>query len=1310
MGEQQENGHFFIVGVGVSSDRLPAISRLVASLPYNSLGFSVIIAPSCHTTHEGKLLSWVEKHSPWPVLEIQDDLKIEPEKIYIPPVGYQIRVKDRHLKLEECSQERLDIFSIDTFFESLAKEWKNFAIGILLSGTGNEGYKGAEAIKNHQGYVLAQNPDKIQEKITPSAFSPSGYFDKVLPIEQIGIELEQELSANEEHRHTFTKELETANEELNTANAELAYSKEQLQIKEKELSRIREDMELTRERFYLALENSSIILFHQDDQLRYTWIYNTYSKIPKEKIIGKNDLEINDLAGSEEDVLRLHQSKEEVLHTAHEVQIEIRIGGRWYDLKIKPIIKDEKVSGISGVGIDITDRKTSADIVERNQSILSNIINQGEDSVIAVSKEFRILAINENIKRDMFQRLHISLGLGDNLIEKLRDFPDQQKAVRGFFERTFRGEKVYLDTYLTTDKEGKKEHYYDGVFFPITDLQGEIIGGANIDREVTERILLEQQVQEITKRSANLIGDEFFKDLTDQLATLFHMGYVYVGVFQEDGKAIRTLAFRINGILVENFEYSLANTPCAVVANNNKSYHMEQVRKKFPYDEKLQRWSAESYVGIPIASPHTEKSIGVLVMMDQHPWKDTPYTDYLLTLQSIRAGAELERMSAEQRIKEKSLQLENISNNVPGVIYEIKQTKEGEPYYAYISEACESIFGITQEEFLKNAEGLLSLIHDEDKAAYLNERKRATAELDNFHFEGRVCIRSNEIKWVKLNSKALRKEDGTVSWYGFIDDITQIKEVEAALEEAKNEAEKAARAKEDFLATMSHEIRTPLNAIIGLSNLLLKKNPRPDQLENFKVLKFSSESLMSLVNDILDYSKMEAGKVEIEASHYNIRLLLQSIHQAHLLYAEERRNSLEIKIEDGVPEILKGDQVKLAQVLNNLVSNANKFTQAGIISLEVSLEKEEQEEVHLHFAVRDNGIGISPENIQKIFEKFTQADSSTVRHYGGTGLGLSITKALLEMQDSEIKVESEEGNGSVFYFILKQQKGVKQNMIQTGDNDRKVKALDGRERRIQILLVEDVAINRMVVQQYFEEWWELPADEATNGIEAIKMVQEKSYDIVLMDIRMPKMDGYEASEGIRKLGDKYKDMPIIALTADTTAEFNTDKRARYINDVITKPFSPQALYAMIVRYTSGKDEVQKTHFLHPIEREHDGKQENELLRLDFEKAEDPFREDADKVVRFYEMAIRSLLAYRENYMKALQEQDKKLISDAMHKAKVLIDMLGLNGFYEKMYRTRRKMEAGSPVAIIEEEGAEISKDIDLLLVGIQQRLDVVRQS
>ncbi|QCK15517.1 PAS domain-containing hybrid sensor histidine kinase/response regulator [Mangrovivirga cuniculi] len=263
-----------------------------------------------------------------------------------------------------------------------------------------------------------------------------------------------------------------------------------------------------------------------------------------------------------------------------------------------------------------------------------------------------------------------------------------------------------------------------------------------------------------------------------------------------------------------------------------------------------------------------------------------------------------------------------------------------------------------------------------------------------------------------------------VNYYGefifsvFIRDITQRKEYEREILEAKDKAEQASISKAQFLSTMSHEIRTPLNAVIGISNLLLNANPSKEQIEDLKILKFSGENLLAIINDILDFNKIDAGKIELEKAPFNIKTVINGVKSSLTTKAFQKDLPLILYIQDNIPDVVVGDSTRLTQILTNLISNAIKFTQAGSVTISVVINEDTDDNIKLHFSVKDTGIGISEDEQERIFENFGQASSSTTRKYGGTGLGLSICKKLLELQGSELKLESEKGKGADFHFTL----------------------------------------------------------------------------------------------------------------------------------------------------------------------------------------------------------------------------------------------------------------------------------------------------
>lgn len=385
--------------------------------------------------------------------------------------------------------------------------------------------------------------------------------------------------------------------------------------------------------------------------------------------------------------------------------------------------------------------------------------------------------------------------------------------------------------------------------------------------------------------------------------------------------------------------------------------------------------------------------------------------------------------------------------------------------------------------------------------------------------------------------------------------LSSQKEVSASLEKAKTKAEEAAMAKAQFLSTMSHEIRTPMNAVIGLTNLLIEDNPKKNHVENLQALKFSGENLLTLINDILDFSKIEAGRIDLEKSEFQLSALINGIERTLGLCAAEKEIAFVCQTDPKIPERLLGDFTRISQVLNNLVSNAIKFTLNGSVTLTTKLVKVTQKDATVAFSVTDTGIGIPADKLDIIFDNFSQASSDTTRKFGGTGLGLAITKKLLEMYGSQIKVESKVDQGSTFSFTLTLQRAF-EVQPPTGEDSLTDKESFTGLRGVNILVAEDNQMNVVVIRQYLKKWG-IRFDIAENGRVAVEKAQANPYDLILMDLQMPEMDGFTATLEIKKFSP---DLPIIALTASAMLEVKDRMAEVGMSDYVPKPFVPSELY------------------------------------------------------------------------------------------------------------------------------------------------------
>jgi len=540
----------------------------------------------------------------------------------------------------------------------------------------------------------------------------------------------------------------------------------------------------------------------------------------------------------------------------------------------------------------------------------------------------------------------------------------------------------------------------------------------------------------------------------------------------------------------------------------------------------------------------------------------TPYWAFFANSPFFNKQGELERQITvcvdidERKKTEEQLTMLSLvaSSTVSGVVI-----NNADGYVEWVNSAFENITGYDLEHVKGNHLGDVLKGESTDYTIIEKARELSKAK-QSFEVDLLVYRKNGQPLWISVINSVILDDAGKVKNYiEVIIDITAKKKAELELISAKEQALQLNKAKDMFISVMSHEIRTPLNAVIGMSHLLSEDNPSESQKENLGILKFSAENLMTLINDVLDFTKIETGNIELEKVSVDLRELVRSVCTSLKYKVAEKNIYLQDNIDSQVPQFIVGDRTRLIQILLNLVSNAVKFTQKGGITIDLKVIEESAGEVRIRFAVIDTGIGIPSNKTNTIFESFKQASSDTTRMYGGTGLGLAISKSLIELHDSRINVDSVLDQGSTFWFTITFKKV--DNKAVTTNSTAEIGL------KINVLVADDNQINRLLINKVLKKWG-IQADFAENGLEAVqKTVANHNYDVILMDIHMPEMGGLEATQVIRGKADDYcKQVPIIALTASMLTNQMNEIEDAGMNDYILKPFDPKNLYDKLSRY------------------------------------------------------------------------------------------------------------------------------------------------
>jgi PAS domain S-box-containing protein len=572
--------------------------------------------------------------------------------------------------------------------------------------------------------------------------------------------------------------------------------------------------------------------------------------------------------------------------------------------------------------------------------------------------------------------------------------------------------------------------------------------------------------------------------------------------------------------------------------------------------------------------------------------------------------------------------------------------------------------------------------------------------------------------WVIISGAPIFDLDGSiVGSIGIHYDITYQKKLQHELEEAKLRAEEAQEAEKQFLANMSHEIRTPLNAIIGMAHLLYDTQPTTEQKEYLSVLKNSAEILRGLISDVLDLSKIRSGNFEMQHNEFDLVGLVHSMVKTFQMRFEDKPLTISLEMDDSLEYMVMGDDLMLNQILINLIGNAEKFTAEGKITIALRVKSRSEGHIEIEFSISDTGIGIPKEKHDLIFQSFRQVDGNIKRKFGGTGLGLAITKQLIEMQGGTIHLDSELGKGTTFSFNMFYQETTKKILLEDkpiAENTR----IDAAGKRV--LVVEDNHMNRKYISTLLKKW-QVDYQMAHNGLEGVEMARLERFDLILMDIQMPVMDGYEATIAIRNTANPNRETTIIALTASAMLSQKDTAYRAGMNDYISKPFKPSQLYEKMQEYCCHQvieitePIVESSDFKEPIdipvsiEEVEDESDFKFNKRLNADLLADLYGKDMSYAYVMFEMFLTTALPEFDTLKTAISEKNIAEIARLAHKLKPTFGMVGLSDMEEKMQALEHAAKKKEAPSVWQPLFDDVEKNMDNAVNAVRRDFDKLKK-
>jgi PAS domain S-box-containing protein len=676
----------------------------------------------------------------------------------------------------------------------------------------------------------------------------------------------------------------------------------------------------------------------------------------------------------------------------------------------------------------------------------------------------------------------------------------------------------------------------------------------------------------IIEATAGLTGQAFYEAMTKTIAVSLDVRHVLLAELDGDD-AIKATSFWSDGDWRPGGRYSIENTPSRVVVNEGEYFCPEGLQSRFPLDKDLADLKADSYFGQRIIGSEGE-TLGLVSILDDAPLKGDHWLRSIMNILTARTGAELERTRATTALNASEDRFRDLADHMPGIVFSYHQDAKLRRKLLYMGPGAEEMIGPDLTARIRDdIDTFFSRIHPDDVDKLLSDANLAVREDMLYTHSFRVRVEGGSYRWMEVRSKAKPLPDGERIWNGLLFDITDRKEADnklrdssLALEENNRilqnvtaKAQAASQAKTEFLANMSHEIRTPMTAILGYTDILVEKVEDQENSKALNIIQDHGRYLLQIINDILDLSTIEAGRLELNYSRVSIFQLINNVQELMRVRAHEKGLSLTVDFDGRLPAVLRTDPVRLRQVLINLLSNAIKFTERGGVRMTTRFHNDAVSLPTLEIEIRDTGVGMSKEQQKELFLPFAQGDTSNSRRYGGAGLGLSISKRLAELLGGTIGVESREGKGSCFRVVIGAGLMDDTKLINAEEGMAFLavpKELPmGPERlNLRILLAEDNRTNQRLIRHILEKLgaWVAVVENGRQAVDAAMSAwdRDESFDMILMDIQMPGMDGHEATRELRR---RNYEGPIIALTAHAMESDREACLEAGCNDHCTKP-------------------------------------------------------------------------------------------------------------------------------------------------------------